>query len=896
MPEHHNFEYLPLLRRYQGRARLRGGGKPSPQTRANQNARQAHSAYLHAAAQSLSANWQARKAQRVGQDLPAIPKDIPILLQVDPGLELDALREKFSFEIVAEQEEGYVIVASEDIHIAPFLNMLEGFAVKVRGSATIAQVHRLFDDPAQTDRLGRILSERLLAEWGNISDEQVYIVDIGIACAGTQEITDRPKRGKRDTDAKWAAKEFEWSKARANAYELWDEIKTQREEEITQFANFYHAEILHLIDGAAFDAGVLPDSFTIRLKIVGKGLKDFVLNYPYIFEVVEPEDIVLPQITASRGAQPELVVAPTQPNADAPAVCVIDSGIQEAHILVQPAIDQATSHCFLPGKNADDVGDEVAPGGHGTRVAGAVLYGEVVAKEGTPELPFWIQNARVLDKDNRMPVELFPLAAIRASVERFHNGPRHTRIFNHSINGQGYCRTRYMSAWAAEIDSICSENDVLIIQSAGNLPISGQNPYLGVKDHLTAGRDYPQYLYEPSARIANPGQSLQALTVGSIAYGALEAGEWRTFASESKHPSAFSRTGPGIWNVIKPEVVEYGGDDIRTSNQPPDVQAGGVIPLACPELVRSTMFPPGPAVDRDETGTSFAAPKVARIAAQLQRLLPTEPTLLYRAILVQSAQWPTWAENLLMRLRAPESELSKEEREELLEKASQVIRCIGYGLPDENRATVNTDHRTTLITSGETSIRAGECHFYQVPIPAPLRRQADEFEIRIDVTLSYVAQPRRTRRNLRRYLSTWVDWKTSRLGEGINNFRERTMKDMENDDEPLSGSVLPWALHESSISGFIRDTRRNSGTVQKDWAIVRSNTLPEHFCIAVHGHQGWSHDPDSTARYALTVSFEIVGQEINIYEPLRTAVIELQTEIEAEAEVETEVEVEVDEE
>ena len=82
--------------------------------------------------------------------------------------------------------------------------------------------------------------------------------------------------------------------------------------------------------------------------------------------------------------------------------------------------------------------------------------------------------------------------------------------------------------------------------------------------------------------------------------------------------------------------------------------------------------------------------------------------------------------------------------------------------------------------------------------------------------------------------------------------------------------------------------------MQKDWAIVKSNTLPDHFCIAVRGHQGWSNDPDTTARYALAVTFEIVGQEISIHDPLRTAVLELQTQIEAELEVEAEAEVEVE--
>ncbi|MBS1032741.1 S8 family peptidase [Gluconobacter cerinus] len=889
----HNFEHLPLLLRYRGRARLRGGGKTDPQTQANRNARQDHSTALQGAAQALSSNWKERQAQRQGQALPVMPNGVPILLKVDTGLDLDDLRNRFDFEIVAEQEEGYVIVASEDIDVASFLAMVNGFPVNVRGSATIASVHHLFDDPNQIDRLGRILSERLFADWGNVADDQDFIVDIGIACAGTQEIPSEPKRGVRDTDATWAAKELAWFEARNSAYETWDSLKIERERQIESFCAFYQAEILSNIEGTPFDAGVLPDSFTIRLKISGKGYKDFVQNYPYIFEVVEPEDIVLPQAVSGRVGQAGQQVTPTPPNAGAPTVCVIDSGIQEGHILLQPAVDSATSHCLLPEMAATAVADEVARGGHGTRVAGAVLYGEDVPKAGTPELSFWIQNARVLNAQNCMPNTLFPPDAIRRAVERFNDGPRQTRIFNHSINARGHCRTRYMSSWAAEIDQLCHERDVLIVQSAGNLPITGIAPFIGVQEHLASGRDYPVYLSENSVRIANPGQSLQALTVGSIAYDAAAVGAWRSFTVQPDGPSAFSRTGPGIWNVIKPEVVSYGGDWIRTTANPPDIQGGGRIPTTCPELVRSTLHAPGPASDRDATGTSFAAPKVARIAAQVQRVLPDEPTLLYRALVVQSAQWPAWAEDLLTQLRNPPDDQPQEERQSLLGAASHALRSFGYGIPDEERATANTDNRTTFITSGNTEIHAAECHVYQIPIPAELRQQADEFDVRIDVTLSYVAQPRRTRRNLRRYLSTWVDWKTSKLGEGLNDFRVRALKNEENNDEPLRGATLPWTLHESPKSGVIRGYKRNSGTVQKDWAIVRSNALPDHFCIAVVGHQGWSHDPDTTARYALAVTFEIAGQEISIYDPLRTAVLELQTQIESEIETNVEIEVEL---
>ena len=103
---------------------------------------------------------------------------------------------------------------------------------------------------------------------------------------------------------------------------------------------------------------------------------------------------------------------------------------------------------------------------------------------------------------------------------------------------------------------------------------------------------------------------------------------------------------------------------------------------------------------------------------------------------------------------------------------------------------------------------------------------------------------------------------------------------------PASPGGLGWTIESRGNWGAIPDIRRNVGTVQKDWTIIRSNALPVDFCIAVRGHQGWSTDPEAVARYSLVVTFEIVGQEIPIYEPLRTAVLDLQAEVEAELEME----------
>ena len=316
----------------------------------------------------------------------------------------------------------------------------------------------------------------------------------------------------------------------------------------------------------------------------------------------------------------------------------------------------------------------------------------------------------------------------------------------------------HMSAWAAEIDLLCNEYDILFVQSAGNLRDSQPAPFLGISELLVNGHLYPNFLAQAACRVASPAQSLQALTVGSVAYGLYLDEGWRSFASQVGDCSAFSRSGLGIWSSIKPEVVELGGDFMYAPGTPPTLGTPDVASAFYPELVRSTRNG-GPAVARDGVGTSFSAPKVARIAARLQAILPEESCLLYRALIAQSARWPEWS-----------SELEPEQQAALL-------KTIGYGAPDMERATTNTEYRSTLISPEDRDIGAGDCHIYQVPVPAELRRPGEEHRILVEVTLSYVAQPRRTRRSHRGYLSVWLDWRASREGESIEAFFTRALRD-----------------------------------------------------------------------------------------------------------------------
>ncbi len=800
----------------------------------------------------------AQRDARTAAGLPRIDKGIPLLLQIDPVLDIDDLRHHFGFEIISEQDDGFVIVASEDESLAYFQEKLNDFIgsieESVKGSAGIAKIHELRQDLTQEERLQRILTERLFAELPLLDTDTLYIVDVSVSCQGNWVVPKKPKRGRR-TDKTWAKLEAEWSQKRTEAYEQWDKLKDERLETVWQFIDFYRGEIT---GDAAPNSDAPPDYFELRIRISGRGLKDMVLNHPYIFEVAEPDDTELPQAHARqlRDIQTRLTINP--PTQDAPVVCVIDSGIQEGHVLLEPAIDKATSRCFLPNIAKTDVADYVASGGHGTRVAGAVLYADDIRDQGTVDCQVWVQNARVLNDQCKLPEEVLPPALIRDVVQHFHNSLRQTRIFNHSINADAPCRRKHMSAWAAEIDRLSNEHDILVIQSIGNLRPSHPAPKAGVAELLASGKAYPAYLGEECCRLANPAQSLQALTVGSVAYNVYEHEDWRSFASRTGEPSAFSRCGLGIWDSIKPEVVEFGGDFLRTPGNTPSVSAPVHAKECYPPLVRSTLHG-GPAFDRDDVGTSYAAPKVARIAARLQAVLPEESCLLYRALIVQSARWPEWARDL-----PPEQQAA-------------LMARIGYGVPDAERASMNTAHRTTLITEGEQEIKQGSCHVYQVPIPNTIRRAGADYTILVEVTLSYSAEPRRTRRTHRGYLSTWLDWMSNRKEESLESFVSRAVKD--EDPAVREGTSFGWAISSRSSDGQIADVRRNIGTVQKDWAYIKSNALPENFCIAVRGHKGWSKDPDNAAPYTLAVTFEIVGKEIEIYDPLRTAVQQLQVEL-----------------
>jgi hypothetical protein len=828
--------------------------KVDSQTAANLSNRAGHGASLTASVAGLRQTHLQLLADRNEAGLPDLfsKTTLPVFLQIDPhDFDIEALK-GYGIEIVAEGEEGFIIGANTDNFSSLAKKIQEFIDQKGRSPNQAAKLWQI----TQGDqwRADYILSPGLKAIFPDgMPDDQLFTVDISVACylkmppkpmrvmpetleeylaakanyeEKNKDNTDKKKYRpirKPDSNEQYQRKLDDWAlRTQAAEVEL-DKIANERQDFLNDFIEkIYGGELLSgFVD--------LEDSFGFKAKMHGKALKDLIRNYAYVFEITESEQVQIEEPATDFAFQAVTIITPDE---NSPVICVIDSGIQEKHVFLEPAILANYSKNYVPGE--ETTADHVQDGGHGTKVAGSILFGNSIPENGVYQPPCFLVNARILDSNNELSDQLFPAELMEEIANDFDG----IRIFNMSVATAGPCRLNHMSTWAAKLDSLIHQRKLLFILAAGNLNISSGTPERpGVREQLEAGRKYPRYLLEPSCRIANPAQSLLSLTVGSVCNADFEDQDRKSFGTKG-HISAFSRIGPGLWGCIKPDVVEYGGDLLYEKN--------GYL-VTQDDVVSVKVIKTGANGTGYAVGTSFAAPKVAHIVAQLAKRFPSKSTLLYKALVVQSA-------------RLPEHALHQPNR--------NTMRAFGFGIPDLHRAIENTQYRMTFTAEGVVS--AHQANLYSINVPAELTRAGGNYDILLEVTLAYTAEPRRTRKRLKSYFGSWLSWESSKLGESFDDFSDRVLKRMEEDlDEetanPQDVNSIKWTLSTSLGYGQIKGLKRQDSATQKDWVILKSNVLTAELSFAVVGHKGWDKQVDHEIPFALAISFEAVSKENEIY-------------------------------
>ena len=400
------------------------------------------------------------------------------------------------------------------------------------------------------------------------------------------------------------------------------------------------------------------------------------------------------------------------PDARSAIVGIVDSGVASGHPLIGPAVHASDSI----GTGIDEDQDEH---GHGSMVGSLLLYGDVeeVIARGQPLRPSCrIVSARVLDANNDFPAEdLWERDLQEAIIWCADNG---ARVINLSIGDSRspFSPPRQMSA-ASVVDDLARRLGLVVVVAAGN---SRPADYLAEINDSSAAQ-YPKALLEnDDTGVLDPGTSLLSLTAGGVtdaaASGALSGHETlrRVPMGGSGWPSPITRKGPGPGQAIKPELVENAGtlgieDGTLVSN---DAELGVVGASAHA----------GRLLDWD-VGTSYAAPRISRVAAAVAARFPDFTAELIRALVLASADRIPFADNL------DGANAARLEAERAL---------LGYGRPSIARATQATSHRVPLIAEG--SIPINGVHIYQIPIPSSFMSRGGHRGL--DVALAYSPRTR----------------------------------------------------------------------------------------------------------------------------------------------------------
>jgi hypothetical protein len=762
--------------------------------------------------------------------LPPLPDAVPLFLEIDPK-DMDSLR-TFGIEVISVEEDGIVIGASTDSYnFKDLKKKIERFVLE--SGTDKDQLAKLWDiQPGKSWKIQYILSEDLRKKWDTLQEDSEYTVDISISVGGY--ISDPPTQKNQEPAERFQRRLNRWREKKEKLEIQRDEVSQKRQSDLKQFIEGY---------GGRMESSIveLDDSFGVRIHISGRGLKDLVFNFPGIFDVEEFDPCDLKESIGgdNENENPDFI----PPNGDSPFITVIDSGIQEGHYFLKDAIQTANSKSYL--REDPSTADSIKNGGHGTRVAGCFLFGNTIPKTGNHKHIAWINNAKVmleLSGNATLPKYLHPPKLMRDVVNDFPD----CKAFNLSINATRTSNHRHMSEWAANIDQLIFEKDCLFIISAGNIFRDSSRPNNpGIRNWLQKGTDYPEYLFEKSSRVANPGHASFALTVGSICIGEFNDSNYTSFGKRND-PSSFTRTGPGIWGMVKPDVVEYGGDFVRELSDDPRLVKR---PSTSPETTRNTSGG-GYAIGSDDIGTSYSAPKVSHLVALILNEWKDATSLFIRSLIGLVARWPH-----------AETQLSVDEK----------LKTYGYGLPNSSDILENNPYRITFYT--ESKCKPKNAHIYRIRIPEELRKATDSFDYRIDVSLAYKAKVRRTRTGSKSYVSSWVDWMSSKMGESESEFQSRVLKYTNTEEvagEDSDKSHIQWNIRERKGWGTAKEFRRNDSSLQKDWAVLKSYEMPEHLSIAVVGHKGWEKDIyKEETPYCLMVSIECLESRVEIYHSIR---------------------------
>lgn len=541
---------------------------------------------------------------------------------------------------------------------------------------------------------------------------------------------------------------------------------------------------------------------------------------------------------------------------EAPVVCVLDTGVAAEHPLLRLGLKGAWAYDDAWGAD-----DHAPDGGHGTGVTGLVLYGDLeqhLSSTGAVALTHGAESMKLLPPDGFSPTQPpsygFVTQGAVALVET--NRPGVARSYCLATSDREFSSER-PSSWSGALDQIAAGSmpgDLADGQSAADSP---KRIILVATGNVHAGKLVDVTESHP---IEDPAQSWNAITIGGFTRKEHDPPPYERVVP-ANHRSPFSRgtrSMPEDLTPIKPEVLFEAGNMVRDASGFCGWHPSVSLISAGADIATQPLVP--------FWATSAAVAVAGNFVGTLHSALPQCWPETLRALTVDSATWPSPIRSQLIGRGAHWKSATKGQRK-------KILREVGYGVPDIDRAIRSARNDVTLIAEAEIQPFArgasnrgvyNEMHFYDLPWPSSALEAIENEVVTMKVTLSYFVEPNLTGKAATRpdtYRSYGLRFAMKRRTETDAAFRARINAAQEQGvkGEPESDH---WLLGPKAIQ---------AGSLHCDLWRGRAIDLVGHNQIAVYPVGGWwkSHTGQQRTgdkgRYALVVSISAPGQSIDLH-------------------------------
>lgn len=540
------------------------------------------------------------------------------------------------------------------------------------------------------------------------------------------------------------------------------------------------------------------------------------------------------------------------------SVCILDTGVNNGHPLIQPFLLNEDCQAVDADWGAHDHDS------HGTLMAGTALYGDLTPLLESGEsisVPHVLESIKILPHDGENEPNLWGYITAQGVSRAEIQAPERKRSFCMAVTATDTRDRGRPSSWSAEIDQLAAKwnEQRLFIISGGNSLHS-----MEVKE---AAQQYPDIQVTES--VHDPAQSWNALTVGAIT-NLVDIVD-TNFASyhpvaEAQTLSPFSTTS-SMWEEnkwpVKPELVLEGGNLA--------IDAAGFA-TECDDLsiLSTTYNPNSQGYFYPFNMTSAATAQLARMAGIIRAEYPGYWEETIRALLIHSAEWPEPLKKQFM-LGDRKSDYKN------------LLKICGYGVPNLNRALYSARNSLTLISQAELQpydkksgggMRTRDMHFYDLPWPVEiLQSLPDNVQVKLKITLSYFIEPGPGEigwKDRYRYASHALRFDINNPGESKEEFIKRINKAAREEDEQLAST--------QSASGhwLLGSNARDRGSIHSDTWVGTSAELATSNFISVMPKIGWWRERshlglwNRKTRYSLIVSIETVSADVDVYTPILT--------------------------